>query len=381
MTIAAGLTASWNVAGAAARTGATIVSDYAHFVALEPEWNAAVDKAGVPYPFLRHEWIRTWWDCFGHGAQLHIVVVRDGDRIVGIAPLMRESAQMYGVPVRRLRMVHNDHTPRMDFVVAGDHRDVCGAVWTALRQARTTWDVLQLSQLPRDSRTATVMTELAAGDGCQWGAWASNDSPYLPLEGDWDSYLSSLPAKFRSNLRNRLGRLAKLGEPRLEVIRDRRGIEQAAADAWRLEASGWKNQAGTAITCDPSVHRFYTRLIERGAAAGWLELLFLRVGDRRVATSFGAAYDGRLFLFKTGYDPEYAAGAPFKVLTCLAVQDAYARGLREVDFLGDAEPWKLEWTSRSRQHDWLFIFADSVRGRLLRTIKFGPLRELKRWRA
>ena len=38
------------------------------------------------------------------------------------------------------------------------------------------------------------------------------------------------------------------------------------------------------------------------------------------------------------------------------------RGLTEVDFLGDAEPWKLEWTSTGRGHDWLFVFGDTSAG-------------------
>ena len=52
-----------------------------------------------------------------------------------------------------------------------------------------------------------------------------------------------------------------------------------------------------------------------------------------------------------------------------------------MDFLGDTEPWKLEWTSTARGHDWLFVFGDTVRARLLHSFKFqwGP--ELKRWMA
>ena len=94
--------------------------------------------------------------------------------------------------------------------------------------------------------------------------------------------------------------------------------------------------------------RFYTQLADAPRNAGWLRLMFLTVGGRRIATSYGAVFDHRLFLFKTGYDPEYATCSPFKLLTYFAIQSAYAEGLREVDFLGDAEPWKLEWTSTSR---------------------------------
>jgi len=53
--------------------------------------------------------------------------------------------------------------------------------------------------------------------------------------------------------------------------------------------------------------------------------------------------------------------------------------LREVDFLGDAEPWKLEWTSTTRPHDWLFVFGNTARARLVHTAKCRMLPTIKRW--
>ena len=362
-------------------TTTEIVSDYDCFLDLEAEWNEAVERAGVTHPFLCHEWFRTWWDCFGANRSLHIVVARAGGRILAIAPLMREQVQMYGMSVRKLDLIHNDHTPRADFIVAGPAQDAYRAIWNELQARRREWDVLQLSRLPRESATRGAFEQLAAEGRYPTGLWQGDVSPYLTLDGTWDTYLAGLSAKFRSNVRNRLSRLTKLGEPRFEVLEDVRAIEAARTDALRLEASGWKAQAGTAIGSDPAVMRFYTQLAERATARGWLRLLFLTVGGQRIATSYGSCYRGRLFLFKTGYDPEYATCSPFKLLTYFAIQAAYAEGLTEIDFLGDAEPWKLEWTDRSRPHDWLYVFSLSRRAQLLHWMKFQMVPELKKWRA
>ena len=374
------LTDVWPDQPVAADHGVEVISNYDAFIDLEVSWNETVDRAGIPHPFLRHEWVRTWWDAFGAGSALHILLVRANGRIAAIAPLMRDTTAMYGMPVRRIRFIQNDHTPRTDFIIASDAGDGYRTIWHTLRRDAT-WDVLQLSQIERTSTTHARIRELAAADGCRVGVWTSGDSPFLTLAGSWDDCFASLPAKFRSNLRNRLSRLMKIGEPSLEMLTGRDAILAAQDDAWRLESSGWKKESGTAITSDPAVHRFYTSLIERGTAAGWLHLLFLRVGDRRIATSYGATFNGRLMLFKTGYDPEYAVCSPFKLLTYFALQDACARGLVELDFLGDAEPWKLEWTSTARGHDWVFVFANSIRAQLLHRIKFQWAPGLKRWRA
>ena len=365
-----------------AACAAHIVRDYDSFMALEREWNEVVERARIPHPFLRHEWVRTWWESFHDDRQLHIVVVRDDDRIVGIAPLMREHAVVYGLPVRRLALVANDHTPRTDFVVAGDEIDVYRAIWNSLACEMDRWDVLQLTQLPRTSPTIAAMSGLASADQLPIGTWKSSDSPYLELGGTWERYWESLSPKFRSNVRNRLTRLTQIGEPALEILSDSPAIASACDDVWRLEASGWKDKEGTSIGSDAKVQKFYTLLAERGADRGWLRLLFLTVGGKRIAVSYSAVYDGRLFLLKTGHDREFHACSPFKLLTYFAAQDAYARGLREIDFLGDAESWKQEWTSAARGHDWLFVFSRSRRARLLHSIKFQMAPEIrKKWRA
>ena len=357
------------------------ITEYRDFLALEPEWNDTVERTGAPHPFLRHEWIRTWWDAFGGNARLHILVIRADARVIAIAPLMSESAQMYRVPVRRIRFLANDHTPRTDFIIADRPVEAYGAIWKALMDDRDGWDVLQLSQLPRESATHDHLTRLAATAHCTTGVWQSSESPYLRLTGSWDGYFNGLPAKFRQNLRNRLSRLQRVGEPGLEILSDAASIGRACDDAFRLEASGWKQEAGSAINANPDVHRFYTELVERGTGHGWLQLLFLTVGGRRIATSYGGRFANRLFLFKTGYDPEFATCSPFKLLTYFTVRRAYDEGLEEVDFLGDTEPWKLEWTQATRGHDWLFVFSHTHRARLLHSIKFQWLPGMKRWRA
>jgi len=349
------------------------VTDSDAFDRLEGEWNDAVERAGVPHPFLRHEWLRTWWDCFGAGRALHIVVVRSNGRIIAIAPLLRERTSMCGVPVRRLRLMHNDHTPRADFIVAEHPARAYRAIWNAIVETNGTWDVLLLGQLRSESKTREVFARLAEADSRAIGVWRSSDSPYLALTGTWEQYFGSLPAKFRSNVRNRISRLNRIGELTLESIGHEGDIEQALSDAVRLEASGWKRRGGTAIASDEAVHRFYTQLAHRAAARGWLRLLFLTVGGRRIATSYSLSYQGRLFLVKTGYDPEFETCSPFKVLTYFAAKRAFEEGLGEVDFLGDTEPWKREWTSSARSHEWLYVYAKNSRARLVHALKLRIL--------
>jgi len=347
-----------------------VITDAAAFASMESEWNETVERASVAHPFLRHEWLRTWWNCFGASRRLHIIVVRSAGRILAIAPLMWDTSWMYGVPVRRLRLLQNDHTPQADVIVAERPQESYRAIWQSLVDSSNRWDVLQLSAVPRASPTLKTMLTLAADQDHPTGVWPSDDSPYVSIGHTWDAYFATLDPKFRQNLRNRWSRLTMLGDPTLEVLQNRSAIREACDEAFRLEASGWKQAAGSSIGSDPATYRFYTELVERAADRGWLRLLFLAIDGRRIATAYSVCYRNRLLFLKTGYDPEFEKCSPFRLLTHLALRDAFTTGLGEVDFLGNTEPWKLEWTKTTRPHDWLFIFGKTIRGRLVHQLKF-----------
>src|SRR5207248_1952282 len=99
---------------------------------------------------------------------------------------------MYGVPVRRLRLLFNDHTPRAEVIVAEQPELAYRAIWKALMNQRDRWDVLLLGQLPRDAATRHMFSTLATCDGYATGPWESDASPYLELTGSWDEYFGTL---------------------------------------------------------------------------------------------------------------------------------------------------------------------------------------------
>ena len=52
--------------------------------------------------------------------------------------------------------------------------------------------------------------------------------------------------------------------------------------------------------------------------------------------------------------------------------------MKEYDFLGGSEEWKLKWSKQTRPHYWLFVFSRTFKGRLLHLIKFRLVPLFKR---
>ena len=346
------------------------IADVEGLLRLEGEWDRAVQQAGIEHPFLSHAWVRTWWECFGSGRTLHVLVVRIDGEVAAIAPLLREEARLYGVRVRQIGSLHNDHTPRCDFIVARRADEACRAIWEHLRSTRDLWDVLSFRQVPGSPGAPRALWRMAEADGFRTGVWRGESSPYVALGRPFDAYLAGLSHNHRGQMRKRLRRLARLGPVDLETLSAPAEAAAALPDGLRLESAGWKSGAGTAILCRSDLRRFYTLLAREAALAGQLRLLFLRVGGRRVAFAYGLAFRDRLYVLKAGFDPEHAAYSPYQALCYLVLEQACAQGLQEYDFLGASDDWKLHWTRTTRDHDWLYVFGDSLRARLLHAAKF-----------
>lgn len=356
------------------------VRDPDTLVAMAREWDALVQRAGIDHPFLGHDWVRTWWECFGAHKELCVLAVRAGDALIALAPLMRTRVHMYAVPVWRLEFISNVHTPRFDVIVAERADEVYPALVDHLQSQEARWDILMLPELPENSRTERELSRLARSRSLRTGTWVAGASPRIPLVGDFDAFVAALSSKRRSSLRRRLRQLESLGKVSLEVVTDVEHLASTLGDGLRIEAAAWKGEAGTAIVRNPDIERFYELIAERAARSGTLRLLFLKVGDKRIAFGYCLRHGPTLYLLKTGYDPEYATYGPFHTLMFRAVEAAFAEGFTTIDLLGSDEPWKREWTDEHIERRWCFLYRDTLRGRFVHFVKFTILPWLRRSR-
>jgi len=348
-----------------------VIDDLARFNEIAREWDELVDRSGLERLFLSHAWLRTWWEAFSGGRELHIVTVRLAGGLVGAAPMMRSRARVYGVGIDSVESIYNPHTQRFDFIVARGLGDIVyPALWNHLSNL-SSCHMIVLAQLPEDSPTLPAMERLGRAGGWLSGQWIARRSPYIPLNCEYNEFLGRLKGGYRYNLRKRHERLSKLGTIDVEVISEKQRVLEAVEDGLRIEAAAWKGKHGTAIISDPAATEFYTRLAEREASLGQLRLSFLRVAGKRISFSYILSSDNKLYGVKIGYDPQYHTYSPGNLLLNLILQDACARGLGEYDFLGVDDEWKLDWTKSTRGHSWLFLFRNRWRPRFLHYLKFG----------
>jgi CelD/BcsL family acetyltransferase involved in cellulose biosynthesis len=362
---------------------------------LRDQWTALAgrmrDAGWTRGPFLAPEWLSIYAASLcrdrdpARTGDFRLLVAHRAGRLVGALPLVAERRRLAGVPARVLRSLSDDHSQRFDLLLdPACAAETARALVAQLARARD-WDAVELQGILDGDGAAAAHALIAAARaaGLPLGRWPSMVSPYLDLPASAAELDRQLGSKFRGNLRRRAKKLeADLGALALERV-DGAGLPAGELDrlldeGFALEAAGWKGDAGTAIACDATLRARYGALAHAFAARGQLACYFLRAGTRRVAFHFALADADAYYLFKPGFDPALASYGLGHLLVDAVARDLIARGVRELDFLGDDMPWKRDWTDRARAHSFHYLFAPTARGRALAAWKFSLAPAAKR---
>lgn len=305
------------------------------FVPIESAWNQVALRARTP--FVTHEWLRSWWRAFGGKDAMAVVLWGADDALRAGAGLLRQSGRV-------IRAAANDYSDDWDAVAVDDSaRRLLWRRIAALPAAQLT-----LPGLPAGSPSAAIAPNALRAAGYRVAVARQQLSPYLALPENWEQLLAKLSRNQRSQVRRQRKRLEGAG--RL-VFRTAAGpdLDGELDRFFRLEASGWKGAAGTAILNDPRALRLYTDFAHAAAGRGWLRLHLLELDGATIAADYSCVLGDAAFLLKTCFDERFGRLSPGTVLRSEALRAAIAEGLPRYEFLGGPDLYKVQWGGELRE--------------------------------
>ena len=176
---------------------------------LSHEWAELLERSDLDAPTTAPLWIDAWWRVFGAGRRLRVVAVREGKRLVGLAPLaQRVRWAGPGVPIRRLDLLPSGEPTRHE--IASDEIGVAAERGYEQRVALVVaelvasdalgrWDELVMPSLSMDSMMVPLLAAALERAGVV-KLEITGSSPYIPLPASWDDYLAQLSGSRRRRL-------------------------------------------------------------------------------------------------------------------------------------------------------------------------------------
>lgn len=302
---------------------------------MEGPWRAILPASGPKAVFYSPLWLKTWWEEFADGRELVLLGVRDGQRLVGVAPLMREG--------ERLTLAGDTNVcDYMDVVTSEGCEE--GALDAVLRAvSEEPWSELALWGVPEYSPTLTILPRLAVGLGYSAEIEQEDVCPRVELPDTFDAYVEGLDRRDRHELRRKLRRLYRSGDVLFHSCESAPEVESHLDDFLRQHAASRHEKA---LFMTERMARFFRRMALTLADRNLVRLYCLEVNGVRVASVLCFDAGDELLLYNSGYDPDYASLAVGLLSKALALEQAIEQGKRRFDFLRGAEPYKYDLGGR-----------------------------------
>ena len=150
-----------------------------------------------------------------------------------------------------------------------------------------------------------------------------------------------------------------------EVERVRTELGEQTLDALHsIDDGSWQ---GTERAATPDGRRemdFLAAVLGDFSARGWLDLRIARIDGKPAAYQINFDFGGKIWIYNNAFDRKFASLSLGTILMKRSIEDAFNEGRSECDFLRGEEPYKAEWTEKSREVVQLVIRRRSLRSRL-----------------
>jgi hypothetical protein len=332
-----------------------------------------------PNPFLSSAFLL----CYALRSEYHtpgreecLFLFREGDRLVGCAPMRRSIDRRRGV---RFQFLAPSETTSPGILSAPeDEARVAAALIRYICDIEKGWGMLELvTQRPE----ATLRLAVHAAANRRFRARDISVAPHNEISVVWkdlNDYFQSLAKKMRSNLSRQARRLFRAGQTELILAEGGQAVT-AWLDAYcDLDRRSWKHGTAASIQRHPRRVRFYREIASGragfdpefiGIVLDGVLIAGLLVGSNATAsTEFHGAW-----CLETAYDQSRADLGPGQLLLLLAVGRAIDKGHRHLSLLQNFAYFKHRWAAEP---------IDVVNVQLIRRLSlhnlFASLGELRR---
>jgi len=329
-----------------------VIADLEEFKSLAGVWDSLLQECGDENSiYLTHEWLFTWWQHFGEGKELHILLVERDHHVIAIVPLMKTECKALFVRIHILETIGATNDNHIGIIPPENRQEAMAALLPYLEKALSTNLVLQLRLVPGDSQNLDLLRRQVAlpPSALFIQVRTMTLAPYVVLNKTWEEYFRSLSLNTRANLRRRLRLLENSHTVELkEYTADSLG--DGLSQFFELHRRRWQSVNMEHTFSNPKMEEFYRDVSNHFLKRGWLRFSCLMVDGKIASAVWSFVYNRKFYGATAARDISYAKHSVGNLHYMYLIKDGIERELREYDFLQGEEPYKFHWTSRAREY-------------------------------
>ena len=339
-------------------------------IALKEDWNRIVHgNHETDMPFYSWEWFYHSWVHFEKplGYEPTVLVVCEGEQVLGILPLLSVKRAMRVGFYKKLRFCAGGMMPRNTFYTDArqDQEAIFRAAWNHLFDHHSSWDMLELANVPNSSPFHRFVLE--GKHGTKYALLQNQGfiAPFIELTGTLDDYLNSLHKGARKDIRKHVKHFDESASPHsIQFFEKPDEMLDGLKHMEIVHNNSWKGVSGNPL--HPEFYREVTPILaERGEAK--IAIVFL--DDVPIGAAYMLCKNGVYYGCIRDYDQRYKENAPGIILLHYQLEHLLKEGGKIFDFCGTGSDHKEKFGTGHNNHSTFQIFHSGLKSQFIYSSK------------
>ena len=306
-------------------------------------WNALVFQNETNTIFQTYEWHLVWWQVFGDDKELFVISIKEGDTLVGIAPLM--ICKNKGSR-RVLRFISHGESDYSDFIYLKGKRKILNLFFGFIREQSSRWDEIELNNVPSHTRPSGIIKNICKDEKLYCLKSIITLCPVLLIKDDPDF---TQVVRNKKSLRRHQNYFLKRGKYKVMHLTDGFEIAKYLVPFFQQHIKRWSGTNTQSLFLDQKKSIFYKQLVSTIVDNQWLIFTVLESEDIAIAFHFGFAYNKKFIWYKPSFEISLAKHSPGEVLLKELLDFAAISDFDEFDFTVGDEAFKMRFANERRE--------------------------------
>lgn len=328
---------------------------------IEELWNDMIQDSCFDEPFYSWDWHRIWWEYFGKGKELYVIIVKDlNGRIMAIAPLMKVKIWIRCFKVTEIRFIDNSISPRNSILFRQGLTGYIEAIIDFLSNRREEWDLLNFTTIENDMPYIPPLYNCLIPNSLRAIKTPGRQSPYIKVKGDFQLFMvNKFNSKQRYNIIRRVRTIFNKENTNVICYTDPKEMGTAIDLAFKISKLSWKGDISTDMSSSEDRKEFYIKITKYLAKCQSVSIWILVFQNKAIAVEYQIKSTNKIYLIINDFDQNYHKFAPGIALLYKVIEKCYDEQINEFDFSGDAYEYKQKWATDLRQHIDVQIFNNN----------------------
>lgn len=313
--------------------------------AISAEWNALA--GGIP--FRRWEWCNTWWNHYHEDHELFVVVVRDQQTCLGIAPLFRSRHESVGTVLRMLGegevcadylsiLAHPENAQRVGEALSHWFQD-SSRRGVADQATAPHWDMMELDGMDSECPVLEAFLRQMHEDGFGVRCCSKVNTWRLSLQTSTDQHLASLSKPSRRKIRTAEKRF-RSGDCHIHVAAGLHEFETMWDELIEMHQRRRNSLGEAGCFASFEFSDFITDVARQFFVADQLDLVQVSKDQWPIATELCFRGSDITFAYQIGIEPEALRENPGWLVNTAAINHARELGQSGFDWCRGDEEYK-----------------------------------------